>query len=1243
MGILISRDLNGWNPWYFLKTVRKGIPVPHAYFPFKYLPASSFISQSFSDHCDWPIPWHTVGNTPFNNFMIGGGISGTLVGSASGLNLVANNLLEPTNITYGIGQFPPPLLGYCIGDLYKEFTYYWLDVLRSPGVSADIINYTFFSDVFQRSRLRRMYLHHGSVVRYVTEVIGGVTKHFLTLDVGDSLPEGFDKSGNDFPPFKLTIHLKIPEDPPSDFEETFTVNVLEVMENFQLVIEEPPWNISSGDFYILDKIFSLRDPYLLTGYWLGTENENPLRSVTNSGNNLHQTSDNCFYDKVSFTGYYILKDIDKEEIIPVEAGASFFDSGNKKWHWIKSSLYKESEVYGNEEKRWGEVSEIVEETIEEENVSYAGSRLDERETGELSDVYAWINLEEINYIRVEISKGGDSLRNNWHSPILTRSWLKQGDYYFKIIAQPDGNVIDVALRDVTDSVNLTIDSGGTIFNQYGWFISEHFMGESRDGIFGGYTYRSEDAPINILYLTTPGESQGTHASAVRNYNPLELNGLNSFYNRFRLDTALPGGTTKIWTKYDGWRVTNNSGTTLDINSITFSDHPTHKYTQYDITMDVAGDASLLDGQKVWVTFDVPYERLLDGVAPLYQSKFEQGVEEANATLCGDLGYVSIPIKISISQNTIVGICSGLWWGMNIQARVSDNDYLPLIVTTPSTARGVSAFYHKINQQDWLLYKDAYTGRVTIRKGQLSFREHPQKIEVSVGKSQEVETGQSFPLTLNKDYDRIKAIRMTMPVTENGAACTFQLGSPEDYYGFLISGAGLVDFQSLRRSGNNPGDVTTDQLKFRDFYCSPCYLYHKNKISFTERKTLYIGADTKDGPVYVKNGDPTDLEVHYIHDSQTIPDSGYMDIHQMSDGEVFIVYSRNVDAFEFENDKDENKNNSSENDTTWDYPHGVFIAASPGDGLFWGCPLIKNFEVKKDEDIDDKFQWPLMVLNNVDYQYSLYDSLNHSLFIVSKHFTKSQKAYLAAVRIPVLTLLYQTELCNPITGNDDPYKFLWRPPVLETMDSNDKKIDSWTITDNYPSIVNNGPSLLEDGEVRYHDDLFKIMGGSDTESDIVDENIVNWGIIGGDISKEGIYRLYYDDQEGVRMLYSDISGSFWKKSEIVLAKGGQAGMVIGNYLFYISPFGIECKYLSRGYFNNAYSVVEGVNEDFIEEVQLRFDNAPTKIIGSGQIESQRLAGYEDSQGVVYVFYYDNEGLLTALTSSDFLTWKVASNF
>jgi hypothetical protein len=424
--------------------------------------------------------------------------------------------------------------------------------------------------------------------------------------------------------------------------------------------------------------------------------------------------------------------------------------------------------------------------------------------------------------------------------------------------------------------------------------------------------------------------------------------------------------------------------------------------------------------------------------------------------------------------------------------------------------------------------------------------------------------------------------------------------------------------------------------------------------------LFIGASTEEETLYVKNGNPGNIIVEYVDNNQTIENTGFFDIHRLFDGENILIYSQKVPPFnvvsvanasssvykapEFisetvsiseqisipnssSNASSETitdpLNNSPENGTQWNYSKGIFITGTSDQGILWGCPMVKKLNF----DNNDKYQWPLLILNGVEYQTSIYNKFSNSLCIFYKSFS-IRKRYLGCMIVHMLNIPYQLDLCEPVSKTSS--NFLWRTPVL----GND--LSAWTDTENIPSIDSKK-------DAKYNDVFIRIIGVNGTDSQLISTSD-DWGFINSVIWVDGSYFLFYDDAEGVKLLFSRDQGLTWQQSKIIFARNSTSGLLINDsQFFYITPYGIEGKVLGTEQFNNAMACVEGNSLSFIEEVQRLFDSPITVKLGSGQIRPQVISGYEDMSGVARIFYYDNDGLLSCLMSGDYLRWFVAPNF
>ena len=1204
----VVKNVAGWKPWYYLKTFMGDTIIPYASFPSTYLPASGFKAESFSTNCAITTPWGDYVD-PFSAFLSAGGSGGSVNSALEGIQAATNVIDQPNSMTFSIASTstnPAPTLGFCIGDTYKEHTYFYLTV---ENVGLNQLAWNSFIDVFQRSRIGRLYLNYGSITRYEKDATG---KNVLTIDMEGSVPSGVSRT---------IVGSSIRYTRKSDGKQV-SVMVKEVRDNWDMIISDPGIDIpSSGDFYMFDRTFCLRDPLRLCGTWLGVEQDKQANHP-DSGKNLHVTNENYFYDDVVFTGAYVYFNKVTNTIQYASSGSSMRDSGDLEWRWDKSNNYTKSNIFKSNPDRYKETTEITDSST---GALTFGTEI--RTTATDIDVTSWVDLPEASYIRLEINVSGSSSSQNWHAPILKNSWLKQGSNYFQIFNQADGCTIDVSLIDSTGKNKLDYKSGGTIFNQYGWFISEHFMDENANGIFGSSTWSgtySENLATSSVTINTLGENQDTITSISRTYNPSYLNGVNSYYNRFRLDAPM-GGTVKAFNKNDGWKLVCETGQSFPINTISYSSFPTTRNQAYTITVNIVGNISTIpEGIKLWVTFDDPYRLLTKGLNGTYSAI---DLSLVSRQLCIDLSWSSSILGITIPQNTVAGICGGQWWGLNSQVANSNNG-LDLFISTPAGSTCISSAYHDAYQHDLVLYRDYYSRKLTVRRGDLDYREYPQKVEISIGTSNTYGTATSFPVQLDQNNERLKAIKMKMP-DGNGSACTFQIGDSSDYFGFLINGGGTVDLQALRRMGHPPGTIQPSEFKFKGDYVSPIYLYNAAAgISPSRYKKAYMGMSVKDGPIYVKSNssgvNPTDISLQYVKENQTLENMGFYDLFVLPDGEQIIVYGNQVGSFTLEGKVYNSGSNS------WITNHGVFIIGDAGtNGYDWGCPIVKNLKYNG----NSKYQYSLMVLNNVDYLASSFFDVGSNLYIFAKCYHNQSTTFLGLLSVNVLGIPNSAKLCTAENGKQD---FLWKEPKINSRIVN-SPTESYTPKE---YLIGGSPTASPSITA---DDFVRVMGSKETKS-AIESTQTDFGIISSYVLFDGTLVVLYDDPSGIGLIFSINGGSSWSKSNIILARDAFSGVVIGdNVLCYITANGIEVKNLMDMDIKKATYAIEGISTTSIERIQEYFDGIKPIIVGSGRISVQKLSGYKSIIGIYKIYYYDQNNFLSCIQSPNRKDWSIAENF
>ena len=284
---------SGWNKWLYPKTTAFGVQLPDASFPYVYTPASAFWLRSIITHC--LVPWTNVLD-PFSLFLLGGGSAGSIYGSLNGLAIFAE--LFPISIATGsfslVGNAPGPRFGYCIGSSFKQHSYIRFDVQNAFG---QVVLMDSAVEYLENSRFKRLYVNHGEVINY--RIVNN--RHILSLDItrSDSPPlSAIDNVKNNFYKIKITQ---------SD-NTSFTLSILELLDNWDITVSAPEkGNVpKTGDFYQVNKTWCLEDPYLISGFWEGRENNSNDASPA-SGLNLFKTQHNKPYEAGKILGVYIWK------------------------------------------------------------------------------------------------------------------------------------------------------------------------------------------------------------------------------------------------------------------------------------------------------------------------------------------------------------------------------------------------------------------------------------------------------------------------------------------------------------------------------------------------------------------------------------------------------------------------------------------------------------------------------------------------------------------------------------------------------------------------------------------------------------------------------------------------------------------------------------------------------------------------------------------------------------------------
>lgn len=1243
----LLKTIMGWNPWSSLNTHIKEYDVCSAPFiPSYYLPSRSFRAYTYATHCDLTPPW-AFDEDLFSAFLRGGGISGTLMGSMTGLAIVGIILADPNVGNWGIGYNynSIPTVGFCMGDKYKENSYFHYQITK-PAFLTHQLRSDACIDVFQRSRLKRIYVTEGFVVNFRSNPnpivsSSGKKQFILTLDLDGAVPPGIESVEND----PITFYKKD--------KTKFHLKILKLLPNWEIIVEkffgESDPNPESGDFYQLEKPWCIEDPFMMSGFWWGVQGEQKnTDGFPDSPYKAYKTSHNIPYNEIKFTGTYIYKNKKSGNASLTSAGIPFGETENDTWAWFKYSGVN-SVIYGTEANRY----------FESQTVGTTNYEIKTFPTANSSDITNWKALENVTFIRMEINNGGSAQLHNWHAPILTKCFFKQNGKYFAILGQPLGNVIDIALKDVTNKINLdtSAGSGGSIFNQYAWMVNEHygeFFGGDQVGFFEGKiiskSWNKERDETEII-VQSNGWTDGTIIQNV-NFSPSYLI-TNSFYDRFAgtFNSSKAGGNganlKKMWKKFWKWKIWDEKNSVFEIieNSLiipsTVSTQNANHISGPKMTVKVYGNMS--SSKTAGIYFDEPYKRKTTMIMrlPLCTYDFQPSTDGLLPEICVNNSYQTPEIVVDLTPNTIAGVTGGKYWGLGAYGlkHVFSENGLPLYVTVPAGAKGISSFFHNIIEEDWIIYQDN-ENRVTIRTGSLNFRDRPRKSDICIGFSESFKKvdGNYDQINFDTNKDRVKLIEINTngiivnPTDDFGpSALTWFLGNKNNYFGFASTGSGVFEFVPLRKNGHAKGSVDYSKYKFDNQFVSPIYIYTNQGI---KRSILEMGVSTElkiMGPqsIITQTKEDGGYTIEYIKDEQNLSLVTYFDGYLLPDGEIILLYGEPTNNF-----IKDNTEKTAIFPRKWATTECVYAIGSANKALLWGTPIVKDLKYSNNLN----YQYPVMLLNSCEYKTSFYNSVGEYFGIIMRCYHDKNKSFYGCFTVNKNTLAMGLTHC------DSNYRPFWIRQSYLPEDILTNANRSYTEKDSViykPLTEEQNPNGIQDG-------FSRIIGPSGTYCDITSDIYNEIGYMTATTLSEGMAIILFAYPQGIGLMSTNAINK-WAMSKIILARDAISPLIIKSSvmtnLFYITSQGIMVKLGAGELIYQASLATEnaGYDSKTIERIQRDLDNAKTILIGSGLIFSQRISGYMSNDGICKVFYYNNSNILCCLESSDYSKWNMGYNF
>jgi hypothetical protein len=878
-----------------------------------------------------------------------------------------------------------------------------------------------------------------------------------------------------------------------------------------------------------------------------------------------------------------------------------------------SDIYKDDDRYV--------ITQLVDETS-------GGTQYQEilMEKAEVQDYNELIQDNDVDYLKIELSQGGRSTRTNFHDNSLKGGFYLQNNKYFEILGQEGGYKIDVSINDITQTAVLDPNANPdyVLPQEFAWKTIEWYMSDTRRRFLEGEIIGTNIAANRILVQVEPENTATTFGQRYFNLGTRELI---SFYQRFTESYPhdINSSPRRVYSKFKGWYMHSTGGAVYAIKDIMIDPARTDG-NSYQIIVEFEEEPTDFSVRnRVFSLFDRtahPKNGSFNGshLVDVSEIPAPPGVAgDTNTRICLDGFWLSPRINIPVPSGTRLGLCGGRYWGLG--DRAPDNENAIIFMRSPEGILGLSSMYHKVSNQEFVLFYDHDLKTLNIRRATIQFSEYPSKYEVSIGPPASISnatlsTGTNTSIDLDSSQNRTKTLSMGIPY--GNEVMLFSVGSLANYYGSIIRGLGKMNLYGFEVTGV-PQDASA--YKYNNDPVSPIYEYRVGKHSATRSRDVHVSVKTSDSPIIVNSPSTTltlpNVQIQYVNENQTIDNARLFDIYEIDDDELMIFMGRRFPPFTVDNPDATvaSASNSSAAGTRWEDSSGIFVIGSKNTGVEWGNP-IKPF---KEDD-----QYGLLILDSADYCCSIYNGLAEEIviFFVSKI---SGQTYLGAFIVGLLNLPYKNYKCTPDGSQQE---FLWRPPALPDTEYTKQVVDGF---------------IYDPKEEEVRDKIIVVASESPgIDPQITVTNVTDFGILSTYTLSDGRMVVFYDSLDGIKMVFSEDSGRSWKGSSIILAQNGKSAVYTGGLLIYIASEGIVSKVVPETILTSAFAAVEGSVAPFVEIIQNTFDNQIITSLGTGDVPTQKLSAHKDETGVFHVFYYGNDGRLCS-TQGTALGWGTTDNF
>lgn len=1190
--VILPTQYPGWNPRVLINDLKPlgqpfDFPFPDNYLPSQYINALSILSNSLIDLPSTSTIFLGLGVSPA--FLAALAATTTFIMYTATLKRSGNS--ASTSPDYGVLSISvnSPRFGYSIGTRFKHQAYISLDITLLGFIGGlTSLSWLPLTSLIPKveyrvnCKFKRFYVRNGTLLN-VTTSSTDPKKVTLKLFESTSSPDFSSAPVGSIKVFKsngtsASFNL-------SSVDSGWGVNAEATDENASLP--------SAGDFYEVSTPWVIEDPQLMFEYELG------------SGYGGYKTKYQRMTTVQNVIGMWMPPSGDSTEYTPY-VNADFQD-------------YMATKVG--------------------DGVTIAGTGVDGFSAfNALNSIPSTIRII-INENPEDILPGDSTTKHNYMAGNLVGEYVEAGGNYYEIVEHPMYNTIGVKNQAVT-SGNLFSQTASAqqikVHQQNFWKISEIYY--ENQSLWQGEVINSSGT--KITWKAAEDVPHKTTLSATE----IEVSGYSSLAERIRSPISIRGSSSaNVFKKYGGWLVISK-GEYYKVKSFSFANSDDEGFL--NITCEIDGDigTAVKTGDTISVAFDTPYETA-SGVSKA--ANFNLGIEAKPALYENntwklfmngfyDAGYYKTTTPMDTSN-----MFSVVDFSFGVDDAAQGRGVPAIMVQTKKRLIAVSFIEQGPEQRQCFFYMDPTLDTLAFRSSWQRSLDRIEQQLVAFGESTKITGGGDVPESTKY---LVSEMTFDIPSSSSNTADIYWMylpgntvDEPSAYFSALISGLGGVK-TGLTKKYNLVVDSTAVSPVALPFeYYSPigqgtssgqvvAMVYSKYRsdtiwsaglekmVSSDKLKALLSGSEVSATSAVLA---PSSIQI--VKSSNMLKATNIFDAHATGASSMFLIYGKDSPVFYPVGDASADSGENASKPC-------VFMIWSQNSGKKWSSPkfMLSSAPTTDTQDIVQELNTPMMLMHDFRQAGSLLEMNSNIVWIFGYGYTREGSTDTDGDLDHLFLGVYQFNLGTLSKDKTYPLKA--------------KKTSGFDLEDNEvfayhrPPYANNmsdfGATLVGDTQTQqegaHSEHFIKIAGGKKSGAIIQDLTFFE-DVIGVTMLPSGTIKLLIRDEEadGIVQLVSESGGQKWSIStnnneRLVVARGGRAPHLHGDYLFYFDGDSLKCKRTN----------IEIAGKYSSQQELL--DAYPSSLVATG-IPSQRIASAEEQSGVISAYMVTLDGYLTARTS------------